>query len=371
MGVCFSNPREPLGLFFAESAARDFARLGFTEHDVRRLWVSFQAMSCAGLRGGGVAEVVSAETFYRFTRIPRSRFAEKIFCALDARGVGALTFRDFATGLWTLCSLDERTALPRFAFYLLCPNGTDGIALEDLVDLLDAAYGSFWMLQPQTAKIFVLARRNLMARCGTDRARSGDNGGARLAEVLRFTDLGAAIIDEGATYGLVKPLLTAEEFYAIAADNASLLFPVFEIATTLRAAFVGSAFWTRLAADRTRAGTMHMWSAMDVLQALSAERDTRCADVARPFTTMTRDPDKRVEGDPKSAIIFNGPPMLNSPEAVRPALATVLAKLRKPRTLRRHRGDVDAWTLGEQAVSRERRAAQTTYISNNLVLPFR
>jgi hypothetical protein len=361
MGVRQSHPRDEPDPDTSSATTRDFARLGFTECDVSRLGASFRAMA-------GGSPVVSAEAFYRFTRIPRSRFAEKIFSALDARSVGALTFRDFATGLWTLCSLDERTALPRFAYYLLCPSGTDGVALEDLVDLLDVAYGALWPLQPHVAAIFVLARRNLMVRCGTDRARSGDSGGARLAEVMRRTDpAGAPAADDcGAAYGLIKPLLTAEEFYAIAADNASVLLPVFEIATTLRAVFAGAAIWSRLAAGRTRAGTMHRWSAADVLQALSAERESRAAATrAAPRTTMTRHADARVEGDPRSGILFLGPPALNSPAA--PAHATLLAKLpRRTRTLIRHRGpsagvcasaDGDAWKAGENAVRRGQASA--------------
>jgi hypothetical protein len=354
---------------FDTESRRDFARLGFSQRDIDCLHASYLRMS-------GGAPSVNAEAFFRYLRLPRARFAERVFRALDGRGSGVLSFRDFATGLWTLCSLDDRASLPRFAYTLIDPNGAGGVALEDLVDLLDAAYGPFWMRRPNTGAIFVAARLRLMVRCGTDRARSGDDGGARLAEVMRITDLGAATVDEGATYGLVKPLLSPEEFYAIAEHNASLLFPVFEIAMRLRKTFGGPAFWERLVFERMRAGTVQLWSAMDVLQALSAEKDAHALCVASEQEVallkrataqaqLTEGADNfahkkgtrastRVEGDPKAVIIFQAPAHLNKPEAA--PLAKVLERLRKPRRLVKHRGgggnEDDAWAAGRRAALR-------------------
>ncbi len=195
--------------------------------------------------------------------------------------------------------------------------------------------------------------------------------------------------DAGASFGLVAPRLTAEEFYAIAAANASLLLPVFAIATRLRARFGGARFWARVTRARTRAGTMHLWSAADVLQARALARAAEdvisgapsegvgsggmakggaaeacgaaACEAAAPGAAGAP-PDAaphRVEGDPRVTRAYVPPPKLNAPAP--PAAAIVAARARPPRALARHRGALppiiwDAWALGELAIVRESRA---------------
>jgi Ca2+-binding EF-hand superfamily protein len=60
---------------------------------------------------------VDLEAFYRYFKLERSAFGDRVFSVLDEDGSGTVDFREFVLAVWNMCSMDM-TALLRFSFSL-------------------------------------------------------------------------------------------------------------------------------------------------------------------------------------------------------------------------------------------------------------
>lgn len=203
---------------------RDFQRLGLQQTTLDKLFGIFSRIDTTG------QGVVDLEQFYRFFRLDRSPFADRVFSVLDTDGSGNIDFREFVLSIWNFCSMDLR-ALLSFSFTLFDTNGSGRIDREDMRTLIQEVYGKTLEKNERIARILQEA--------------AGSEGG----------------------------LITFEAFKDLNRQFPNLMFPAHSMQEALREQVLGRAFWEEQYKQRAAlGGAAGAYSIWDVLQALDMGR---------------------------------------------------------------------------------------------------
>ncbi|CAE7228529.1 CNB1 [Symbiodinium sp. KB8] len=193
--------------------------------------------------------VVDLDEFYRFFKLERSPFADRVFSIMGEPFVasrrltnrenddasGEISFREFVVCLWNYLSLDIKS-LMRFCFDLFDQDLSGYLDIAEMHELLREVYGDSFETNGRL--------KHLMEELDA-------NGDGRLS---------------------------FEEFKGMNLAYPSMLFPAFRIQQLMRDKVFGAAFWNVALKNRIKMGAGATATIWDITKAVDDARRTQCDD---------------------------------------------------------------------------------------------
>jgi serine/threonine-protein phosphatase 2B regulatory subunit len=120
----------------ASSRAHEaFQQMGLDDNDVDKFHSLYLKMD---KDNGGSIDI---QEFYRYFRLQRSPFSDRVFQVMDGDGSKELDFVEFVVSLWNFCSLNLG-GLILFAFTLYDADDSGELEMDELMVMLKEIYGS-------------------------------------------------------------------------------------------------------------------------------------------------------------------------------------------------------------------------------------
>jgi len=197
----------------------DFRKLGLSDAEVDRFWTVFLQIDTE--RSGQI----KLKQFYRYFNFGQLELVNAAFKLFDEDGSGKIDFREFVISVWNFCSYNPKN-LGIFAFSLFDHDNSNVLDIMEVRNLVDSVYGE-------------------------------NHGNQRVERVLKLLDADG------------NGQINLQEFILYNKKYPILLYPAFQIQSTIRRKVLGDTFWKKAEVEREK--KFRQKNIFEIVQNLSAD----------------------------------------------------------------------------------------------------
>ncbi len=203
-----------------EDAVQTFRKLKIRDDDVNHLFSKFLEID------KDFSGEIDLDEFYRYFKLSRTPFADRVFSIMDEDGSGEIDFREFVIAIWNYCTFDL-PALVLFAFGLFDLDGSGFLDGSEVQQIVREVYGDTY------------------------------ENNARVQRIVELID------SDG------DGVISFREFQEFNRKYPAILFPAFKLQNHIRSKVFGVTWWERASEERRKMGGGRCRNIYEILELMT------------------------------------------------------------------------------------------------------